>query len=238
MNKVLIVKDERKMNSIKQIDDKFVQCIKIGSMKLLIAAVLFLSSCAGNYPMLKDGDLLFCVADNSVMSNAITDVTQIEKVNYDHVAIYAIIDNTPSVIEANTQNGVSCRSFDDFMDDATDINGGKGVTVMRLTQSIDLRAAIERARQLIGRPYDWSFLPDNDKIYCSELVYECYMNNDGKPIFEAKPMTFKDSDGNIPDFWVNLFSRLGEPIPEGVVGTNPNDLSQSLILEEVHRYFR
>lgn len=202
-------------------------CLEIG---------ILLSSCNTSSSTLRDGDLLFCVADNSVMSNAIVDATQMEKVNYDHVAIYAVIDNTPSVIEANPKDGVICRSLDDFMEDVTDINGGKGITVMRVTQSIDLKAAIQRARQFIGRPYDWSYLPDNEKLYCTELVYECYLNNDGKPIFKANPMTFKDSKGNIPDFWVDLFSRLGEPIPEGVIGTNPNDLSQSPALEEIHRY--
>lgn len=202
----------------------------------LLLIGIWLSSCGISSSTLRDGDLLFCVADNSVMSNAIVDATQMEKVNYDHVAIYAVIDNTPSVIEANPKDGVICRSLDDFMEDVTDINGGKGITVMRVTQSIDLKAAIQRARQFIGRPYDWSYLPDNEKLYCTELVYECYLNNDGKPIFKANPMTFKDSKGNIPDFWVDLFSRLGEPIPEGVIGTNPNDLSQSPALEETHRY--
>ena len=198
---------------------------------------ILLFSCNTSSSTLQDGDLLFCVADNSVMSNAIVDATQMGKVNYDHVAIYAIIDNTPLVIEANPKGGVICRSLDDFMGNAIDINRGKGITVMRVTQSIDLKAAIERARQFIGQPYDWSYLPDNEKLYCSELVYECYLNNDGKPVFEANPMTFKDSKGNIPDFWVDLFKRLGEPVPEGVIGTNPNDLSQSPALEEVHRYF-
>lgn len=220
--------------------------ILTGAAGLVGKAVLFaclgvgilLSSCNTSSSTLQDGDLLFCVADNSVMSNAIVDATQKEKVNYDHVAIYVVIDNTPSVIEANPKGGVISRSLDDFMENAIDINGGKGITVMRVTQSIDLKAAIQRARQFIGQPYDWSYLPDNEKLYCSELVYECYLNNDGNPLFEANPMTFKDSKGNIPDFWVDLFKRLGEPVPEGVIGTNPNDLSQSPALEEVHRFFK
>lgn len=211
----------------------------VGNAALLacLGIGILLSSCNTSSTMLQDGDLLFCIAGNSVMSNAIVDATQMGEVNYDHVAIYAIVDNTPSVIEANPQDGVICRSLDDFIDAAIDINGGKGIIVMRVTQSIDLKAAVERARQFVGQPYDWSYLPDNEKLYCSELVYECYLNDDGKPFFEARPMTFKDSKGNIPDFWVDMFKRLGEPVPEGVIGTNPNELSQSPALEEVHRYF-
>lgn len=219
------------MKSMIQNEDIMIRLI------ILLSVGVLLSSCGVNSSALRDGDLLFCVADNSAMSNAIVDATQMEKVNYDHVAIYAVIDNRPSVIEANPKDGVICRSIDDFMADATGINGGKGITVMRPTRSIDLNAAIQRACEFIGQPYDWSFLPGNEKLYCSELVYVCYLKSDGKPFFEAKPMTFKDSKGNIPDFWNDLFSRLGEPVPEGVIGTNPNDMSQSPALEEVHRYF-
>lgn len=113
---------------------------------------VLLSSCGVSSSALRNGDLLFCVADDSAMSNAIVDATQMEKANYDHVAIYAVIDNRPSVIEANPKDGVVCRPLDEFMDGATDINGGKGITVMRPTQSIDLKAAIQRAREFIGKP--------------------------------------------------------------------------------------
>lgn len=206
-----------------------------------IAAWLILGlatwSCKNNNFLPQEGDLLFCVAANSAMSQAIVDATQMEDhLQYDHVAIYALIDNTPSVIEAHPK-GVICRPFGEFLEDATDINGQKGITVMRLTRPIDLMAAIDRAKAHIGQPYDWSYLPDNQKTYCSELVYECYLNAEGEPVFEASPMRFRDADGKIPTFWAELFERLGEAIPEGVPGTNPNDMSCAPILQEVHRYF-
>lgn len=50
-------------------------------------------------------------------------------------------------------------------------------------------------------------------------------------------MRFRDADGNLPQFWVDLFAKLGETVPEGVPGTNPNDLSQDPQLVQVHRYF-
>lgn len=204
----------------------------------IIAIVLILSSCNTNYSKLHDGDLLFCVAENSVMSNAIVDATRTEMdVQYDHVAIYTLVENIPSVIEANPKEGVVCRSLEAFLDDATSINGGKGVVVMRLTESINIEDAIERAHQFIGQPYDWSYLPNNNRFYCSELIYECYRNDDGTPLFEAKPMTFKDKDGDIPTFWLELFRNNGEPIPEGVLGTNPNDMVLDPSLEEVYSYY-
>ena len=41
----------------------------------------------------------------------------------------------------------------------------------------------------------------------------------------------------LPKLWADLFDRLGEPVPEGLPGTNPNDMAQEELLEEVHRYF-
>jgi hypothetical protein len=70
------------------------------------------------------------------------------------------------------------------------------------------------------------------------LVYQSFINDDGTPVFQAKPMSFRDSEGNIPQFWRDLFKSLGEEIPEGVAGTNPNDMSQEEILTEVYRYFK
>ncbi|MCH5325636.1 MAG: hypothetical protein J1E29_00345, partial [Duncaniella sp.] len=77
------------------------------------------------------------------------------------------------------------------------------------------------------------FLPDNDKMYCSELVYESYLTESGAHIFEAAPMNFRAADGSMPQFWLELYAELGVPVPEGIPGTNPNDLSKSPLLKIV-----
>ena len=41
----------------------------------------------------------------------------------------------------------------------------------------------------------------------------------------------------LPQFWADLFDQLGEQVPEGLPGTNPNDMAREELLEEVHRYF-
>ena len=69
------------------------------------------------------------------------------------------------------------------------------------------------------------------------LVWESYRAEDGTPLFTARPMNFRAADGTLPQFWADLFDRLGEPVPEGLPGTNPNDMAQEELLEEVHRYF-
>lgn len=31
----------------------------------------------------------------------------------------------------------------------------------------------------------------------------------------SAPMNFKGADGNFPDFWIELFAEMGQPIPQG-----------------------
>jgi hypothetical protein len=53
-------------------------------------------------------------------------------------------------------------------------------------------AAISRfllsARAYLGRPYDILYEFDDEKIYCSELVYKAFWAATGKPLGEAKPL--------------------------------------------------
>ena len=178
------------------------------------------------------GDLLFCVAEQSAMSAAIVDATSSgDNTQFDHVAIFATIDDKTMVIEAAPKDGVVCRDWESFRKESKN-----GIVVKRIDCDINIPAAINRAMALVGQQYDWSYLPDNGKTYCSELVYYSFLDNDGKPVFTAKPMSFRDADGDMPQFWIVLFNKLGEPVPEGVPGTNPNDMAKEKILTEIYRY--
>ena len=37
-------------------------------------------------------------------------------------------------------------------------------------------------------------------------------------------MSFRDSKGELPLYWEQLFASLGVPVPEGLPGTNPQDM--------------
>ena len=117
-------------------------------------------------------------------------------------------------------------------------SGGKGagVVVKRIDCDFSVKEAVQRAESMLGLPYDWSYLPDNNKLYCSELIYESYLTPSGDHIFQSRPMNFLSPDGTFPQFWTDLFSTLGEEIPQGTPGTNPNDLAHESCLVEVHRY--
>ena len=166
------------------------------------------------------GDLLF-YADTSGMGAAVKASTG----HYTHVAMVAKCeDNQVWIIDASRRYGVSMRPLAEDGDLHPDVYG--------LTIPYDTAAVLIRAMQLLGLPYDDAFLPDNRAFYCSELIYECYLDASGKHLFEAHPMNWRAADGSMPQYWVDHFRALNVPIPEGVLGTNPTDLARSPLLHK------
>lgn len=147
-----------------------------------------------------------------------------------HVAIVEVdSEGTVWLIDATPQKGVSREKLE------TKLLKEKGKAVlMRLKDSTGVAASVQRAKGLIGSPYDFAFLPDNDAYYCSELVYECFLRPDGSHIFSCQPMNFLDSEGNLPEYWKELFEKLQMDVPQGLPGTNPEDLSRSTTLRGIH----
>ena len=172
---------------------------------LYIGILLCGFSCARNAPCLHPGDLLFQVGETSEMTGAITAATGKERqLNYSHVGIAVRSRGVDSVLEATSDGGVRVTALGDFLARSARIDGRPAVTVMRLRDTTGVAAAIERARKFIGQPYDYSFRPDNGKMYCSELVWESYLAPDGSRRFPARPMNFRAADGSLPRFWAEL----------------------------------
>ncbi len=167
---------------------------------------------------LQPGDLLF-YADTEGMGAAVKESTG----HYTHVALVVAVGDTVWTIDATPRHGVSRRPLTQQPDSS--INSY--FDVYRLTVPFDTAAVIARANALAGRPYDNAFLPGNDAYYCSELIQEAFGD-----LFPSKPMNWRDADGNMPGYWMEHFAQLGMPIPEGVPGTNPTDLSRSPLLQK------
>ena len=201
--------------------------------------LLFSNSCSNGHEYEpQNGDLLFVVANSSNISKAIADATAWDdSIRFDHVAIVAVDDNGSYIIEASSRRNVVRTEWDYFLEKAPSINGKPGIVVKRLNVPFDADMVISLAKSHIGEKYDWSYRHKNGKMYCSELVYECFLNPDGSHIFTDQPMNFRDKDGYMPRFWRELFERIGEEIPEGLPGTNPNDMSKEDCLDEVYRFF-
>lgn len=173
----------------------------------------------GKIPWLP-GDLLF-FRDAEGMGAAVKESTG----QYTHVAIVESVGDTVWVIDATPQNGVSRRPYLRQNKDKQSLPD-----IYRLQDDSYVDSALIRARSFIGLPYDKAFLPDNGALYCSELIYECFLNDDlqeNRHLFEAKPMNWRNADGKLPKYWVKHFKKLKMAVPEGVMGTNPTDLSRS-----------
>ena len=172
------------------------------------------------------------------MSGAIAAATgRNEELKFTHVGIAVIGDRADSVLEATSDGGVRMTALQEFLDKSGRIDGRPLVVAKRLKDTAGIAASVRRARTFLGQPYDYSFRPDNGRMYCSELVWESYLGSDGVRIFPARPMNFRAADGSMPRFWTELFGRLGEEIPAGVPGTNPNDMARDSALTEICRWF-
>lgn len=195
------------------------------SHPLAIAAVMFVAACS-RQDRLQPGDLLFQTCGSSDFVDAINGATA-SQTQYSHVGIYDERDGVPLVIEADPRKGVVATPLDSFLLEPT--------VAMRIDPAAaSASKAVERARLMIGRPYDWEFDSANGKIYCSELVQASFLDAQGRPVFESIPMNFMASD-TMPKFWIDLFQSLRKPIPQGAPGTNPNSIAASSLLSPLPR---
>ncbi|MCH5228144.1 MAG: hypothetical protein J1F16_10095 [Muribaculaceae bacterium] len=194
---------------------------------------------AEEIPEIANGDLIFQVEGKSDFSKAIAASTAYgDSIKVIHVGI---LERKPegkiNVIEASPEEGVRIMPLKDFLEESPVIFGKPGVIVKRVNTPFPKESSVNRAKSHLGEDYDWNFLPNNGKMYCSELIYDSYLYENGERIFDLKPMNFLDSDGTMPDFWIELFGKLNQEVPQGVEGSNPNDLFKDPLLIEVKRYF-
>jgi uncharacterized protein YycO len=147
----------------------------------------------------QNGDILFQDGNPSNFNDAIKDVTtSIAGYNFSHCGIVFIDDiGTTSVIEAIPDSGVVITPLVDFLLRHLNQSDNPKVVVGRINDSLQhiIPNAIQNALSYLGKDYDYEFDFENDKIYCSELIYFAFQHNN-KPIFTANPMTFKEQTTN------------------------------------------
>lgn len=202
-------------------------------MRYFLFFVLFLlcfTSNAGAQPFervsLRTGDLIFQDIDCGPLCDAIEAVTQgFDGHKFSHIGLVYIKNDTCYVIEA-MGSGVRLVTLESFKK-----RSAHKLYVARLKMQYRdmIPAAIKYALTSVGISYDDAFLYNNDKYYCSELIYDAFMKaNHDKPFFKLEPMTFKEP-GTRKFFpvWVTYYKKLGMPIPEGDPGINPGGISRS-----------
>jgi len=212
--------------------------IGFGYILLILLTISSLISCTGpkhsnlmkqQTEGLLNADLIFVYGRSAgALDNAIMNSTG----EIVHVGIIEVDNDSVYVIDA-AGKGVSRRPLEAFLNGQRDSSGiMPKIIVKRLIDRDGAERFIQNAKDKIGLDYDWYYLEGNDKYYCSELVYDCYIR-EGEHIFKAQPMNFRNEDGTMPAFWSELYDGLGVEVPEGMPGTNPNDMSKSDILMDV-----
>ena len=197
---------------------------------------------------LQIGDILFQDLDSSPLCDAIEIVTPgYNNNNFSHIGIIVelgdpncinpnyIYEDNIRVLEA-IPNKVTTTRLDSFLNRSIDSNEKPKVIVGRLKKKYQysILDAVNFLKSKIGVEYDHYFIKDNNKYYCSELIYEAFEKDS---VFRLYPMTFIDPiTNNTMNLWQEYYNELETKIPEGEPGINPGIMSISENIKIVHKY--
>jgi len=210
---------------------------------IIIAVFTAINSQAQNWErfQFQSGDLVFQDLDCGDLCDAIETVTPaVDNKHFSHVGLVYVAGDSVYVIEAIGKN-VHLTGITTFMQRQLDTAGRPKVVVGRLKNAHKRLTprALGFALSQNGKPYDDTFLYDNGKYYCSELIYDAYKEaNNDRPFFNLYPMTFKDpATGKTFSAWKAYFKKLKMSVPEGRQGCNPGSIAQSDAVELVASFY-
>ncbi|NIK40270.1 hypothetical protein FHY12_002595 [Xanthomonas arboricola] len=182
---------------------------------------------------LQDGDLLFVTAARTGLSGAIDDATATQgEPSFDHVALVAHAGDTQVVLHAD-ENGSREQALQAFIDDASARH--RQIVVYRLTPGhrAAIADAIAQARRMLGKPYNQTYVQDDNSYYCSDFIERAFRAHH---VFALQPMNFRNPQtGQVSPYWTDFYRSKGMAVPQGLPGTNPNDMAKSAALRVVGR---
>ncbi|WP_430816135.1 YiiX/YebB-like N1pC/P60 family cysteine hydrolase [Carboxylicivirga sp. RSCT41] len=186
-----------------------------------------------NHRRFQTGDILFRGRLNGSLSRAIDAVTQTGmEHHYTHMGIVELINDTVWVYHAAPVKGVCKELLADFCL-ANEDSVVVGHFRIKNGSKLMFDTALDRARQELGQPYNYSYILDDEGFYCSEYIYHLFEQDS---VFKLNPMTFVDpSSGEFHSGWIRHYKDLGIEIPEGEPGCNPNGMAASENLEFLGR---
>ncbi|WP_223606307.1 YiiX/YebB-like N1pC/P60 family cysteine hydrolase [Chryseobacterium sp. OSA05B] len=214
--------------------DPLKKTVQIFTYVLFFAVTVLLQQCAPHPKTgpLKNGDLLFVTAKETGLSGAINNVTQKQKeASFDHIGIAEKENNRWYVLHAAPKGGSQKQELASFLKDQSD--DGQKVVIYRLKSEYQksVPAALKKAETMLGKPYNFNYILDENSYYCSDYIERAFRENN---IFKLEPMTFIDpKTGKINEFWTEFYKKKNLEVPEGKPGCNPNGLAASDKLERV-----
>ena len=180
---------------------------------------------------LHEGDLLFVTAGRSSLSAAIDDATGKRCApSFDHVALVASAPQGWDVLHADEQ-GSRRQALAEFRQDARARQRQIVVYRLRAPWRHTIADAVATARTLLGKPYNASYVLNEDSYYCSDFIERAFRAHH---VFKLQPMNFRNPQtGGIAQHWVDLYRGMGMEVPQGLPGTNPNDMSAAPVLQRI-----
>lgn len=182
---------------------------------------------------LKSGDLLFVEAQSTGVSGAINRSTQVGKWQFDHVALLEREQDKLFVLHATGNGGSIRQPLNEFLGQR--LQKQRAVQVFRLQNSehININDALSKAHAMLGKPYNSSYILNEDSYYCSDFIERAFRDD---AVFTHIPMNFKNpKTGEIDEVWVERYAKLGLAVPQDEPGTNPNQLAESDKLQYLGR---
>ena len=206
--------------------------IKSNLVYLIFASLILLSCKTYNTSILENGDLLFVPSVDSGLSGAINNVTQTaKKTSYDHIGIIKKEENHLYVLHAAPKGGSQKQKLNAFLKDQT--KSGQKIDVYRLKSEFhsSISNSVSKAETLIGKPYNFNYILDENSYYCSDFVERAFRDSQ---IFTLEPMTFIDPKTKKTNaFWEKFYQDKNLKVPEGELGCNPNGLANSNKIKKI-----
>lgn len=165
--------------------------IKIGFLTLVLLVFSLFACKQETQITLQTGDLLFQDLDCGDLCDAIENATLGKNgEGFSHIGIVLKEGNKTFVLEA--YDGVTKTPIAEFLKRDLKADEKSRVVVGRLKEAYQhyIPNAIVEAKKRLGLPYDNEFKLNNDKYYCSEFIYDIFLNPTNTPIFNVQPMTF------------------------------------------------
>jgi len=181
---------------------------------------------------IQNGDLIFVGAQTEELSGAISRVTKISnETNFDHVGLVEKTADSIFVLHAAPMGGSQREEIHHFYTSQTEKKNL--IVIYRLKKEFQpsITDAIIKAKTMLGKPYNWLYILNDDELYCSDFIERAFRDD---KIFELIPMNFKNKEtGIIDNFWIDFYKKKGKDVPQDEPGTNPNQLATSEKLEKI-----
>ncbi len=151
--------------------------------------------------------------------------------NFDHIGLVEISGDSIFVLHASTKLGSNRELLSDFY--SKNNNNQQQMLIYRLLKEYQhsISEAIIQAKAMLGKPYNFSYILDENAHYCSDFIERAFRAD---AVFEHIPMNFKNpTTHQIDDFWTEFYKKQQLEVPQDKPGTNPNQLAASEKLQRM-----